>query len=380
MADRWFDRVKLRVAEAQYDRIATASERDLRPRPSASTVIAIALSLAILAVPPLIAALGVWLIFWSGFAVIAAIIGLLLLVMAWGMLPPVNRLGAEPLGRSDMPALFGLVDALADNMGAPRIDGLHIDPCYNAFIGRFGRRRRRILGIGLALWQVLEPEERVSLLAHELAHEMNGDPARLMIISGARHTLVAWIEMLVPDGRFVGLAQLDNDSAVPLARQLMLAVAWLLTLAFRAHWLLHMQLSQRAEYYADLLAAHAAGTAAERRSLAKLALRPFVRSHIVRLPGQREGAGHVLLAGLNAAVSSVPANERARLFARMEEERLSVDASHPPTVYRLRFLERHADLSGTFSDDTVDWDAIAAEIEPFLEPYGQALLDDPDLF
>ena len=32
--------------------------------------------------------------------------------------------------------------------------------------------------LGLPLVSVLEPQERVALIAHEIAHDVNGDPAR----------------------------------------------------------------------------------------------------------------------------------------------------------------------------------------------------------
>ncbi len=367
------------IAEARFERILAASEKDLRPGLTAGSAFALGLSVLILAIPPVVAAFGVWLILWSGFAIIATVIGLVVLVMAWGMLPPVNDLGTEPVGRNEAPALFALVDAVSIGMGAPRIDRLLIFPGYNAFVGHFGRRRHRVLGIGLALWQVLDRQERIALLAHELAHEINGDPARSLVISGAQHTLEAWIEMLAPDWRSDGFEGISDYSGQSLARQFMALGAWLLRRTLAGHRRLHMRTSQRAECYADLLAARTAGTAAVRRSHEKLVLRPYASSLLVRRPGATTGAGHALLAGLGDAVAAIPAQECARLFARMEEEQISADASHPPTVYRLRFLERHAGLTGSFDAEAVDWDAIATEIGPFLEPCGQALLGDPTL-
>ena len=64
---------------------------------------------------------------------------------------------------------------------------------------------------------------------------------------------------------------------------------------------------------------------------------------------------------------------------RMRAEKSSVDRTHPPTVYRLRFLEHHAGLVGDFDQAGIDWASIDAELEPFLEPTGQQLLAEPDL-
>lgn len=381
MADNWIDRAKRRIAEAQYERIAVASAEDLRPGPTAASGLALGISLLILSVPPAIAALGVWLMIWTGFAIIATVLGIVLVLMGWALLPPVNRLGAEPLGRDELPGFFALMDTLADSMDAPRPDGIVLDPSFNAFIGRFGRQRRRIVGIGLPLWQILEPEERVTLLAHELAHEINGDPARSAIFWGAQHSLTTWIEMLVPQGRFIDLAWTEDgrNMGLSLTQQLMEFAAWLISLALRGLWLLQMRESQRAEFYADVLAAQTAGAGAKHALLEKLMLRPVVESLAVPPPGRPPGAGRAWMVDIKATLARTPDDQLAQCRARMTTEYASVDVSHPPTLYRLRFLQRHAGLTGTFRAESIDWVAIETELDPFLEPLGQALLADPDI-
>ena len=68
-----------------------------------------------------------------------------------------------------------------------------------------------------------------------------------------------------------------------------------------------------------------------------------------------------------------------RLWNEMIDEQSSVDATHPPTIYRFRFLEAHRELTAEFDANGADWNAIAAEIDPFLEPAGKALMDQPNL-
>lgn len=59
-----------------------------------------------------------------------------------------------------------------------------------------------------------------------------------------------------------------------------------------------------------------------------------------------------------------------------DEERARVDASHPPTAYRIRFLQAHAGLAAEFDDGRVDWDAIDAELAAFHEGAGVWLLEN----
>jgi heat shock protein HtpX len=106
------------------------------------------------------------------------IVGLFLVLIGIELRPRVPRLRAE-LGRTeraDAPALFSIIDEVAGKVGAPRIDLLVLDESYNAWCGRFGIRRRCVLGLGLPLWGALSADGRLALLGHELGHLVNGDP------------------------------------------------------------------------------------------------------------------------------------------------------------------------------------------------------------
>ncbi|WP_309114375.1 hypothetical protein [Saccharothrix sp.] len=56
---------------------------------------------------------------------------------------------------------------------------------FNAGASDHGLRRRRRLVLGLPLWGVLEPQQRVALPAHEMGHFVNGDPTRGIATSPA---------------------------------------------------------------------------------------------------------------------------------------------------------------------------------------------------
>lgn len=105
----------------------------------------------------------------------------------------------------------------------------------------------------------------------------------------------------------------------------------------------------------------------------------IVRSVVVRGWSTRPGAGQDLMAGLKESIAASYGEEIQRLHADMETEFSSVDASHPPTTYRLRFLDTHAGLMGEFDKGSVAWGAIAAEMKPALEPIGKLLMEHPDL-
>ncbi|EFK94930.1 peptidase, partial [sediment metagenome] len=146
--------------------------------------------------------------------------------------------------------------------------------------------------LGAPLMAILQPSERLAVLAHELSHGANGDPLRSMYLQGAVNTLASWgtsarppgIGTLgdgMPFGPIISLLGIPIDL-------LMLAVSEALFAAARGLLLLVMRQSQRAEYKADLLAASVAGskemmTALEKTYLGDSVLES-VRRHALLTP------------------------------------------------------------------------------------------------
>jgi len=105
-----------------------------------------------------------------------------------------DELPGTEVSRSQAPELYRWLDDLAAEVGAPRVDRVLVDTRLNAFaserrVGRF--RHERIVGIGLPLLDVLEPDEAKAVLAHELGHLRNQD-SRTAWIYRAAHD---WIEL-----------------------------------------------------------------------------------------------------------------------------------------------------------------------------------------
>jgi len=94
-----------------------------------------------------------------------------LLVGLFASVQPFHRSREERefvLDRDDAPELFGLVDQVATSVGTTGVHRNIVSSDYNASYSR--QRRQPTLEIGLALWVVLLPEERIALLGHEMGH------------------------------------------------------------------------------------------------------------------------------------------------------------------------------------------------------------------
>ncbi|WP_329276865.1 M48 family metallopeptidase [Streptomyces sp. NBC_00691] len=291
--------------------------------------------------------------------------GLWLIVAGWGenLLPAFGALGIglalvlrprfarlpkadehrPVLRRPDAPRLFALLDEVAASVGTTGVDVVVIDADANASVSSYGVRQRRMLHIGLGLWEILTPQERIALLGHEFGHYSHGDTRRTLLVRSALHSLDTWRYTLAPQE-----AQSLTDTFVNVVTAPpRLLVDGLLVLL--EHLTLHD--SQRAEYRADTAAARAAGTDAAAGLMDRLLIADGVAGELARESvaartriggARRDDPAEGLWERLAAHAASVPEREYERLRRVAERRGHQVDSTHPPTHLRHRRLTRGA--------------------------------------
>ncbi|UBU18758.1 M48 family metallopeptidase [Nonomuraea gerenzanensis] len=224
-----------------------------------------------------------------------------------------------------------MLDRIATETGAPRTDAVAISGEPNASSRTYGWRRRPLIEIGYPMWLTLTPQERVALLAHELAHASNGDSRHGFVVGSALHSLAVLTDVTRFDWR-------EGDGLAHLLAESLLALLGLPVRALMATMeLLLYRSSQRAEYRADELGTRVAGIPA---------MASLLDATTTRLPSVirfLETSAHTtkpehLWTALRTAVDAVPASEleRRRRAARLEE--LRVDRTHPPTYLRIEHV------------------------------------------
>jgi Zn-dependent protease with chaperone function len=334
-------RLKLsrRHGEQLYAQMSSAEPP--RPGRSAAHAAAYALSALVHLATLLLAAAGLWLIAAGWSAVVPALVGCALLGVAWLLRPRLGRLPDDVpvLRRDDAPALFGLIDEVAEELGAPRVDTVVVASGVNASIGRVGPRRRVVLTLGLGLWDVLSPQQRVALLGHELGHLVNGDSRHGFFVGSALRSLAGWFALLRPDSGLKNRGIWDL-----LFRVVMIPPAWAALMLLRGLEYLTLRASQQAEYLADALAARAGSTAAAAELMDTLLLGDTLESWLsnqrvaaltVRGAGRaRQSADDVLWTELTAYAASIPVQERERRRRISGLHAHAQDATHPPTHLR----------------------------------------------
>ncbi len=258
---------------------------------------------------------------------------LVLIVLGCLSLPRLYRVKRKPVIRSDYPKLFKLVDDIADSLGSEKVDEIVIDGSFNASFARTflkrGFRRKRVLILGLPLFFILSPQERVALISHEIAHNVNKDSARAFWLGTALNTLRRWYELMTPADDEYGTSKIAKFFLfIPRT------IVFLLKLIFET---LLWRDSQIAEYYADRLAAEISGSKYQISLLEKLHFGELYVSTIKKLI-KYNYTSNFFKEFVNR-INQMPQKEIDRL-GRLEKSKLSrVDATHPPTVYRIEYIK-----------------------------------------
>ena len=233
--------------------------------------------------------LGLYLLVFHLHNPIAVFIGVLCLLIFVFLVPRPRPYPKNVIDHIRRPALYQAVDDVAEALGAPPPDAILLSADYNAAYGRAGWRRRHVLTLGLPLLTVLDEQETAALIAHELAHAVNGDAPRGFLIGSAATTLSRWYYLLIPD-RFSGLNRRRYGLGGMFANGLMLGTAQVVRFAASVMSHLVWHDSQRAEYLADHLAAEAAGTTATIALLEKAHMGGMFQDVVRRATLQSAGA------------------------------------------------------------------------------------------
>jgi Zn-dependent protease with chaperone function len=242
------------------------------------------------------------------------------------------------LQRTEATALYSIVDDISVRLGTHPVSLIGVDVRFNAATASVGARQRRLIVIGLPLWDVLNSEERVALLAHEVAHDLGGDLFHGTLVQSSLRTLTAWYRVLRPTRHRLqsngGLAGL-TDFSETIVRGILHILAYAVRSVSRLQTKLARRAGPRAEYRADEAAARMASTDAVAALLDKLLLAQMSRAFVATSIRGRDAE---MWSTVRSKLIAVPARERERLrrVARLKHQ--AVDASHPPTSQRIDLL------------------------------------------
>ncbi|CAH2713160.1 Protease HtpX [Neobacillus rhizosphaerae] len=315
---------------------------------------------------------GMYLLFIHYFSFMSLFLGLLLVGIAWFTRPRVGKLekGERIIPREEIPATYAVMDELADKMGLKKVDGIIINEKYNASILKIGWRRRTIVKIGVPLFAAFTPEEQCSIIAHELGHYLNKDLTYGFYIGTALSTLFDWYSLLDP----VPSNQTFEYSLLDMVTNFFMKI--LAQIPFLFFWfLLHLvwNNSQKEEYLADYRAAQTCGSQDTVTALEKLHY-DDIFYHSLSNVSLNDGAANVI-DEFRSRLEDMPEREKKRYKLRCEREGFQLDATHPPTAFRIQFIEKQ-NLSGSFTIHPEKAKMMVAELDAMKEHIHEIAVED----
>ncbi|GGO34575.1 protease HtpX [Deinococcus humi] len=366
------------MAQRESARLRDAFVERAVPAPSARAALGQALAVLVILVYAALSAVGLW---WALVALglwgeahvfvrlLCALGGVGLLGFAWVARPRFPAPWGVEVTAEQAPQLHALVAQVAGALDVRAPVRIVLTPEVNAFMARTGWRGTPTLGLGLGLWFGMRPQERVAVIAHELAHLRSGDPTRSGVVAAALNVLDHAVSVLTPDAWME--YQAEHLQAVSNLMSRLMALVPLGVYSLMLNLVGAQQ--QAAEFRADLLAARVAGSQATAHALDRMYLADLLDSALHK-QWQRPEAPHVF-AELRRMWDAASPERWAKAREEGQARNVRLDASHPPTADRLQVIgawPREAQIG--LSDKSSGW--LDVELGPFIPVLERAAIDD----
>lgn len=277
--------------------------------------------------------------------------------LAWILRPePSHEPKENILSRKDYPAFYELVDQIGTSLGT-HVDQIAINEWINASFTQTGWKQKHTVTLGLPLWEILTDQERVALLAHEVAHAVNGDASRGFFVGSAIQSLVRWYMVLAPGSDDFGSSAM-NLLGVPF-RLLAGAAAGAIWALIRLMSILLYRDMQRAEYLADRLGSTIGGEDAFISMLHKMVFGDTFGLAVQHCALNRQKTD--LYQELQELIECTPPSELNRMRRLEDRSMLTLDVTHPPTGLRVKMLEEQGEQVPSFAADPEKMQAVAQQ-------------------
>lgn len=294
----------------------------------------------------------------------------LLLGAAWFFRPQLGRLPRIYLSRAEAPHLYALADRVAKALGAKPIKAIVLDCEYNASYSEAGVLRQPVMTLGLPALIASTPQEVVAIIGHEVAHGVNGDPNRGLLLHSSINSLRRWYFLLSP----------ESAITIPVVGIIVMGILFVISsiprLLDTALSYLTFSTMQRAEYYADALGAKISGTDAAVSALRKTELAANFYLVAKRTWDRRRVRPLSVWSEFREYVSGLPPREYQRFVHAQAGVKSRLDNTHPPTEFRIQALKKFSIKDSQIVLTQSEYESIIAETKPFEKQLEIKLMND----
>jgi Zn-dependent protease with chaperone function len=334
-ADRW----SARQAEALFRQVSGSAVR--RPGWSLARFVSYALAICVHLFCIALVAVGIWLIVAMP-NIATVILAVVALLLAFELRPRVGsfRTLKNVRYRKDAPVLFGVLDHVAAEVGAKPVQAVITNARWNASYRAIGWRRRRVVTLGLPLWDALPADQKIAVLGHEFAHGVNGDTRHGAIVGTSLATLNRLHTVLRPGARRRRPYRRGSTAAQEdIARLIQAALSSIVAGVLMLQELITLRAHQRAEYLADVIAARVASPASMADALdTTVTGRPTYAFVLDRRRFRQPDTS--FWDQLRSALSAVPEGEIERRRRVRAREQPRVTDTHPPAHLRIKMMRK----------------------------------------
>jgi|GEM_PF-2693861 len=125
-------------------------------------------------------------------------LGCLCIIFGLLLIPRLHRWKHRGLVRSEYPGLYRLLDELAKRMQAKPVDTIQMGTRFGAAFTESDFTRKKLLYLGIPLFAILSLEEKIFVLAHEMAHNANRDMSKNWLSRYGQSTLSFIYDTVMP--------------------------------------------------------------------------------------------------------------------------------------------------------------------------------------
>ncbi|MEU7428554.1 hypothetical protein [Streptomyces sp. NPDC040750] len=290
--------------------------------------------------------------------------------------PRLGRMPGHTLDPAAAPTLYAVTKRIAAALGIRPVDAIAVDARYGSGCMVVGVRRRRVLVLGLPLWETLPTDQRLALLGHVLGRVSAAGRLSDTWIQTALDALTTWADVIRPTPALEDARQSVMDANAfragtvgqntnvnmgqALARALQEALAHCMLVLHRLLSRLNDHSCGQAQYRADEMAVRITSTDSADGLLRALLLGETARFTLERAAQ----AGDDIWAQLRASLASVPDTERERRLRLARLHGDTTDNDSPPTYFRIQFVNKISCPNAAMTLSSQEAQAIDAELLP----------------